>query len=64
MIKGFDSHGFPMASNNMETKNSFKAVLKEDKMVHQLRDPMEIEGQSSPQSDEGKEDEGSALVCH
>jgi len=43
-----------MASNNRETKNSIQVTHKEEEMVHQLRDLMEIEGKISPQSDEGK----------
>jgi hypothetical protein len=43
-----------MASNNRETKNSIQVTHKEEEMVHQLRDLMEIEGKISPQSNEGK----------
>jgi len=43
-------------------ENSLHAKLNEDEMLHQLRDLVEIEGQSSPQFVEGKEYEGSAFV--
>jgi hypothetical protein len=43
-----------MASKNTEIKNLFQVVPKEDEMVRRLRDPMEIEGQSSYQYDERK----------
>jgi len=32
-----------MAYNNQRTKKSVQAILKEEELVHQLRDPMEIE---------------------
>jgi hypothetical protein len=51
-----------MASNNRETENSVQVEPKEEETVHQPKHPMEIEGQSSPQSDEEQEDECSAFV--
>jgi len=38
--------------------------MKEEESVCQHRDPLEIDGIGSPQSDEEKEDEGSVHQCH
>jgi hypothetical protein len=43
-----------MASNNRRTEDSYQVVLREEESVHQLRDPVEIKGQSPPHSDEGQ----------
>lgn len=46
----------------MATYNSYQVELKEEEMVHHWRDPMEIEGQSFPQSNTEQEDENSSLM--
>jgi len=50
------------AYNNRGLENSYQAQLKEEETIHQLRDPIEIEGQISPPFDKGKEEEGGELV--
>jgi hypothetical protein len=42
-----------MASKNRDTKNSSHGKFKEEEIVHQLRDPMNIEKQISLQIDDG-----------
>lgn len=44
------------ASNNRATDNSVHTGLKEDEIVHQVKDPMEIETQNSPHTDEGQDE--------
>jgi hypothetical protein len=44
-----------LTSNNKDPTNSAQVELKEEEMVHQLKEPMDIKQQHSPLSNVGQE---------
>jgi hypothetical protein len=47
-----------LASNNLGSINSLQIGMREEEMVYQNKDPMEIEEPSPPHSGEGQEAQG------